>query len=64
MHVKRLWPALALACVAAGATFAHANTVKPGQVAPDFTGKSTSGKTIRLSALHGKTVILDFWTTT
>jgi len=51
------------ACVAASVAFvpiAHAGP-KVGAPAPDFTGKTTSGKAVSLSELRGKTVILE-WT--
>lgn len=35
--------------------------VKPGSLAPDFTATDTSGKEVKLSALKGKTVVLE-WT--
>jgi cytochrome c biogenesis protein CcmG/thiol:disulfide interchange protein DsbE len=36
---------------------------KLGQPAPDFTLKDSSGAPVRLSALKGKVVLLDFWAT-
>lgn len=38
-----------------------ATTPKVGQMAPDFTGVDSNGKTVRLSALRGKLVVLE-WT--
>jgi peroxiredoxin len=35
----------------------------PGNPAPDFTLKDLSGKDIKLSALRGKVVVLNFWAT-
>ncbi len=41
---------------------AHArDALQPGQPAPDFTAADSSGKTVALSALKGKTVVLE-WT--
>jgi len=34
-----------------------------GASAPDFTLQDTNGRTVRLSDLHGKVVIVDFWAT-
>ena len=45
------------------ATAAQNPQVKVGQAAPDFTTKSIDGKTLRLSSLRGKVVLLNFWTT-
>ena len=36
---------------------------KPGQPAPDFTLKDSSGAPVTLSAPKGKVVLLDFWAT-
>ncbi|GAA0551143.1 TlpA disulfide reductase family protein [Chitinophaga japonensis] len=33
----------------------------PGKIAPDFTMQDTSGKTVTLSALRGRYVLVDFW---
>lgn len=35
--------------------------LKPGTMAPDFRATTVDGKTVTLSALKGKVVILDFW---
>jgi peroxiredoxin len=35
----------------------------PGSDAPDFQLKDLQGKSVRLSSLHGKTVVLHFWAT-
>lgn len=32
-------------------------------VAPDFTAKTVSGDTIKLSSMKGKVVLLNFWAT-
>jgi len=36
-------------------------TLGPGKMAPDFTASTPDGKPIRLSDLHGKYILLDFW---
>ena len=36
-------------------------TLKPGDKAPDFTLKDQNGKTVTLSALRGKRVVLYFF---
>jgi cytochrome oxidase Cu insertion factor (SCO1/SenC/PrrC family) len=58
---RTLVSAVALALLPASTL---ASPVKEGQTAPDFTARTIHGKTIRLSALRGKVVVLDFWTTT
>ncbi len=37
--------------------------IRPGDQAPAFTGTTTDGKTIKLSDLKGKVVLIDFWAT-
>jgi peroxiredoxin len=34
-----------------------------GEKAPDFTGKTLSGKNVKLSELRGRTVLINFWGT-
>ena len=53
--MKRI--ALILACAFALPVFAAPN---PGQPAPDFTLSDLSGKSVRLSDLRGKTVVLEW----
>lgn len=66
MKQLRLWIfcLVALFSVAAVAQEAKADDtgyiVKVGQMAPDFTVKLTDGKTLRLSDLRGKVVMLQF----
>lgn len=66
MKQLRLWifSLVALFSVAAVAQEAKADDtgyiVKVGQMAPDFTVKLTDGKTLRLSDLRGKVVMLQF----
>jgi peroxiredoxin len=38
-------------------------TLQAGAVAPDFVSMDLSGRTVRLSDLEGKVVVLDFWAT-
>ncbi len=35
--------------------------LKTGQKAADFSTKSLAGQSVKLSALHGKVVLVDFW---
>ncbi len=52
----------ALACSLAIALSASASAdVKRGAAAPDFEARTLGGSTIKLSSLHGKVVLLDFW---
>jgi len=37
--------------------------LNPGDLAPDFTAKTTDNKTVKLSDYKGKYVLLDFWAT-
>lgn len=37
------------------------SALKPGDVAPDFSLKDQTGKTVRLSGLRGKRVVLFFY---
>jgi thiol-disulfide isomerase/thioredoxin len=62
------WALLALALVAcgdAGAPGGAGSGVESVAAvpAPDFTLTSLTGQPVTLSALHGKTVIIDFWAT-
>jgi peroxiredoxin len=60
MHRSSLRPLLAAAALVAVAGAASAE-VKPGTRAVDFERKSLDGQTVRLSALRGKVVLIDFW---
>lgn len=42
---------------------AEAPGVQVGQVAPDWTLMDTEGKTVKLSELRGRVVVMDFWAT-
>ncbi len=42
---------------------AHDATAQKGQKAPDFTLKDQNGKTLQLSKLNGKVVLVNFWAT-
>lgn len=58
-------PAAALAGLALGLGLAACSrTPEPeSKPAPDFEAKALDGKTLRLSGLRGKVVLLDFWAT-
>jgi cytochrome c biogenesis protein CcmG, thiol:disulfide interchange protein DsbE len=51
---------IASAMTLAFSIVAHAD-VKPGEKSPDFSAKTFSGGDLKLSSLHGKVVLLDFW---
>src|ERR1700761_1673454 len=51
---------LALVCTLALPLSAHAE-VKPGQPAPDFDSATLTQRSLKLSSLRGKAVLLDFW---
>jgi len=53
----------AMLFVALSASTTSAFAVKIGTPAPDFTLKDVTGKTVSLSSFKGKTVILNFWST-
>ncbi len=43
--------------------YAEHRMQEPGEPAPDFEGVSLDGRTVKLSKLKGKVVLLDFWAT-
>ncbi len=53
----------AILFVALAASTTSAFAVKIGAPAPDFTLKDVTGKAVSLSSFKGKTVILNFWST-
>ncbi len=46
----------------ASSTFAQ-QALKPGEAAPSFSGQALDGTVYDLNQLHGKVVVLTFWTT-
>ncbi len=50
----------ALLVTLAVGSVAHAE-LQTGQKAADFNTKSLAGQTVKLSSLHGKVVLVDFW---
>ncbi len=55
--MRRLLSISTLVMLSAGTALA----VKPGDRAIDFSLKDLGGKTVKLSSLKGKVVVLDFW---
>lgn len=53
---------LSLILLVTSATFAQ-QALRPGETAPAFSGLSLDGKTYDLDQLHGKVVVLTFWST-
>lgn len=53
---------LALLLSVSSAAFSQ-QVLKPGESAPVFSGQSLDGKTYDLDQLHGKVVVLTFWST-
>ena len=60
--MKKFVIILLFALMAVGTT-ASARTLKVGQMAPDFKLRLVDGKTVKLSDLRGKVVVLNFWAT-
>lgn len=52
-----------LALAACGGTSAQQATTPGADVAPDFTLRDTSGRTVRLSDHRGEVVLINFWAT-
>jgi thiol-disulfide isomerase/thioredoxin len=63
LWVVRLVTLAAAALVLAMTTLVFAAGLKAGTRAPDFELKDLQGKTLKLSALKGKVVVVDFWAT-
>jgi len=60
--MKKLVLALSFLVLVAGISVAQPNIgIAIGNKAPELTGKSPSGETIKLSDTKGKLVLLDFW---
>ena len=53
---------LFLVLVVTSAAFSQ-QALKPGEAAPEFSGQSMDGKLYDLDDLHGKVVVLTFWST-
>ena len=54
-------PLLAVVALSVSGSVAARDSVQPGKAAPDFAAVDTAGKPVALSALKGKTVVLE-WT--
>lgn len=60
MFARNLWVVVSILLSTACAEQAHAEA-KLGKPAPDFTLNDTDGKPVKLSALRGKTVVLEWF---
>src|SRR5688572_22167756 len=58
----RLVNTLILTLVLAACALAQQN-LQPGQAAPDFAATTVDGRPVNLKDLHGKVVVLTFWST-
>lgn len=58
----RLFSTILLSLVLTTAAFAQQN-LQVGQPAPDFAAQTLEGETVNLKDLHGKVVVLTFWST-
>jgi cytochrome c biogenesis protein CcmG/thiol:disulfide interchange protein DsbE len=61
--MKKIFMAILLTGLAATGCTAAPQQQGSRQTAPDFNLKTLDGKTLQLSALKGKVVLLDFWAT-
>lgn len=61
--MKRLVVAASLFVIFATVLFARGEHPLAGEPAPDFALKDLNGKTVRLSDLRGKAVVVNFWAT-
>lgn len=57
---KRFWLGALLSTLVAVIAAGTAHAVEVGEVAPEISGKDMNGKTVTLSSLRGKVVIVDF----
>lgn len=60
--MRRISLLLSLLLLAASPLFSQ-QALKPGEAAPEFSGQSIDGKMYDLDQLHGKVVVLTFWST-
>jgi len=60
--MRRLPIILALSLLLASSAFSQ-QALKPGELAPVFSGQSLDGTNYDLGQLHGKVVVLTFWST-
>lgn len=59
--MKKLILLLAVVLMGTGVTFAQNIGINIGNKAPDLVGKTPDGKTMKLSDVKGKLILLDFW---
>jgi len=62
INTMRILTILALVVVCSASVFAQ-QKLRPGQPAPDFAAQSIDGSPLNLADLHGKVIVMTFWST-
>ena len=59
----RIFPTILIALLLTVSSISGQQILKPGETAPQFSGQSLDGTIYDLDQLHGKVVVLTFWST-